>query len=275
MSEQKRPLEERAKNAILRNALMRWESAMVLAGTGLLTFVTAFDMFGTGAVPPWAVLLAGGAAYGGLAWSSFKDDKSNARIVADMLREDYDPREIEHPKLREYIGQALDYRGRITTQINEIEAGPMRIQLESMASQFDDWIEEIYDLAERLDVYIKQKSYLDEQRDAAESRIGRLLERRMSGRNDSITEDIDQNISSLQQQIETIKSLNSTMKRAQLRLENTLTAMGTIYPQTLLLDAKDIDSGRYRRLQQDIKDEVDELADVLYAMDEVYSEQAL
>ncbi len=271
MSEQKQPLEKRAQNAILRHALMRWESAMVLAGTGLFTFLTAFDMFGTGAIPPWAVLLAGGAAYSGLAWSSFKDDKTNAEIVAGMLREDYNPREISDPRLQAYVNEALDYRTRITTQINEIDDTSFKIQLEMMASQFDDWIAEVYDLAGRLDLYLKQKRYLDEQEDAADKRIDKLVQRRLNRNNQDITDDIDQNLAALQQQLATIRSLKDTMKRAQLRLENTLTAMGTIYPQTMLLDAKDIDSSRYRRLQQDIRDEVDELADVLYAMDEVYA----
>ena len=71
--------------------------------------------------------------------------------------------------------------------------------------------------------------------------------------------------------MKTIETLEYTMERARLRLDSTVTSMATIYPQTLLLDAKDIDSSRYRRLEHEIQEEVTELADVLYAMDEVYS----
>jgi hypothetical protein len=49
------------------------------------------------------------------------------------------------------------------------------------------------------------------------------------------------------------------MERARLRLENTLTAMSTIYTQTMLVGAKDIDSGRARRLRDEIAEEVNEL----------------
>ena len=61
------------------------------------------------------------------------------------------------------------------------------------------------------------------------------------------------------------------MQRAELQLETTMTALGTIYSQTMLVGAKDIDSGRAKRLRQDIDSEVSELDDVLLAMDEVYA----
>ena len=63
------------------------------------------------------------------------------------------------------------------------------------------------------------------------------------------------------------------VSRARLRLENTITAMATIHSQTMLMSAKDIDSGRAQRLRQEIADEVVELSDILVAMDEVYTTQ--
>jgi hypothetical protein len=65
--------------------------------------------------------------------------------------------------------------------------------------------------------------------------------------------------------------LDNTIQRAELQLENTLTPLGTIYSQTMLVDAKDIDNGRARRLRQEIDEEVNELNDVLLAMDEVHT----
>ena len=46
--------------------------------------------------------------------------------------------------------------------------------------------------------------------------------------------------------------------------------MGTVYSQLLLMDAKDIDSGKYQRLQDDIAEEVKGLREIADAMDEVY-----
>jgi hypothetical protein len=61
------------------------------------------------------------------------------------------------------------------------------------------------------------------------------------------------------------------MERAQLQLETTLSSLGTIYSQTMLVGAKDIDSGRAKRLRQEISEEVVELDNILVAMDEVYA----
>ena len=61
------------------------------------------------------------------------------------------------------------------------------------------------------------------------------------------------------------------MDRAELQLEHTLTAMGTIYSQMLLVGAKDVDSGRVKRLREEVADEVQGLQDVLDSMDEVYA----
>lgn len=61
------------------------------------------------------------------------------------------------------------------------------------------------------------------------------------------------------------------MKRAGLQLDNTLAALGTLYAQVQVIDSKDMDSARARRLRDEIHDEVAELQDTILAMDEVYS----
>jgi hypothetical protein len=67
-----------------------------------------------------------------------------------------------------------------------------------------------------------------------------------------------------------LEQLGNDMQRGELRLEHTLTAMGTIYSQLLRVRAKDVDSGRASRLREEVADEVHGLQDVLDSMDEVY-----
>ncbi len=70
-------------------------------------------------------------------------------------------------------------------------------------------------------------------------------------------------MASKERQLATLEKLEDTIQRAELQLENSYTFLATIYSQTMLVDAKDIDSGRSRRLRQEISDEVDELQDML------------
>lgn len=272
MSDAREALEQRAQRAMIQHALMRWESALALAGSVLVPFLlTIFDSNIAG-LPNATWFGLGMVAYAALAWSSYSDPKTGHEVVESLLREDFDPAHVRSPLLRSKIEEALGYRSRITELIKERDDSALKVQLESMASQFDEWIEEVYDLARRLDEYEDERNQLMDGYFSAEKRIKSLKERRRRVKDEQVKDDINKNIASMQRQRATIESLENTMERARLRLENTITAMATIYPQTLLLGAKDIDSSRYRRLQADIANEVDELADVLYAMDEVYSE---
>ncbi len=69
------------------------------------------------------------------------------------------------------------------------------------------------------------------------------------------------------------RALQSTIERGKLQMDQTLSSMGTVYSQLLLMDAKDIDSGKYQRLQDDIAEEVKGLREIAEAMDEVYQKQ--
>jgi len=86
-----------------------------------------------------------------------------------------------------------------------------------------------------------------------------------------VRQQIETTLAGIGRQLETLDNLEDTIQRAELQLENTLANLGTIYSQTMLVDVKDIDSGRARRLRQEIVEEVTELSDMLLAMDEVYA----
>ncbi len=268
-------LEERTQRAMLQYALMRPEQALLLAFATLFPTIMSAGGWQVGPIPNFVWLIGGLVAYGALAWSSYTDPKMGARVVKELLEDDYDPGKIKNEQLQAKVTEALDYRARLTELIEERGDSALKVQLESMLSQFDDWIEEIYDLALRLEDYESEKARLVKSYVSAEKRLKELQQRRKRVHDEKVREDIDNNIASRERQMDTIKSLDNTMERAKLRLENTVTAMSTIYSQTLLLSAKDIDSDRYSRLQQEIADEVDELSDILYAMDEVYNESDL
>ena len=271
MQEEKEALEARVQRALLQYALMRPESAGVLAFSFLLTFVLSlFDasLFG---IPNITWFIVGLVSYLALAYSSYTDADIAHKVVESLLRDDFTPGDINDEVLRGHLEEALDYRSRITDLITARPDGALKVQLQSMASQFNEWIEEIYLMATRLDEYRAERQRLHNGFVKAEQQNKEYRRRLERVRDAKLREDLERNIENNNRQIKTIQSLEATMERAKLRLEDTITAMATIYPQTLLLDAKNIDSNRYDRLQQEIADEVNELGDVLYAMDELYA----
>jgi hypothetical protein len=267
-SKARESLEQRARRAMLEHALFRWESAVLIAVAILMT------AFGSGVVPfipSWAWLVAGLAAEGALVYSSYTDPETGRKVVARMLQDEFRPERLKDRELQRQVEQALDYRSRITAAIKERRESVLKDNLTSTARQIDDWLENIYSLAQRLDRYQQEEGILERDRLRARQRIEQLDEQLKAELDPRVRAQIEQTRDGLERQIRTIDTLENTMARAELQLESTLSSLGTIYSQTMLVGAKDIDSGRAKRLQQDISEEVHELDGILVAMDEVYS----
>lgn len=261
-------LEKRAQRAILQYAFFRPESAVVIALTILLSF---FAPQYIQTMPWWAWLAGGLTGEAALIYSSLTDASAHRRIVARMLKDEFHPERLSDPWLQQQVQEAFDYRSRITAAIRERRDSVLKDHLADTASQLDEWLEEVYGLAQRLDRYKRERDLHLRNRQRAQARLEELESQLANEEAPAVRREVQYNIDSLRRQLEAINQLENAMERAHLRLENTITAMGTIYTQTMLVGAKDIDSGRARRLRQEIGEEVNELGDVLSAMDEVYA----
>lgn len=261
-------LEERAQKAMIQHAFFRWESAVVIALTLLLTvFGSNLSEF----VPNWVWLLSGIIAEAALVYSSYTDPETGRKVVAEMLQDEFQPERLNDKDLQEKMEEAFDYRSRITAAIKDRRESVLKDNLLETARQIDDWLENIYDLARRLDRYHSEREILLRDKHRAEASIRELEERFEADSDPVVKKQIEETIRVKRRQLETIESYDKTMERAQLQLETTLSSLGTIYSQTMLVGAKDIDSGRAKRLRQDIAEEVQELDNILISMDEVYA----
>jgi hypothetical protein len=264
-------LEERAKKAILEKSIYRWENAAVISLSLLLaSFDGLFDMIPL--VPWWGWLVGGTVAAGALFYSSLTDPQTAAQAVSEMLRDDFRPEKLKDKRLQAKINEALSYHTRIAQTVQERGEGSMiGGELTQVLERMDEWIEEVYGLAERLDRYRQDSGTLGANRQRATVRLAELQQRRKGEGNAKVREELDKNIESLQYQLQTLNAIDETMQRAELLLDNKLTAMGTIYLQSTLAGVKEIDSGRAKRLQQEIASEVQEMDDILVTLDEVYA----
>jgi hypothetical protein len=89
-------------------------------------------------------------------------------------------------------------------------------------------------------------------------------------RQEAVRQELEKTVAAKEAQRDTLKNLRETMTKAQLQLENTISAMGTVYMQVVLLGAKDVESDRAQRLQADMTEQIYALEDISQAMDEVY-----
>lgn len=268
MSRAREVLEKKAQRAILQEAFLRWESAIVISLTLLMA---VFGGSVVDFVPWWGWLLGGAIAEAGLVISSVSDPEFGRRVVADLLHREFKPERLKDKALQQRMSEALDYRGRIEKAIRERDDTMLKDELSQTASQIDDWLENIYDLATRIDRYQQERAILERDRNRTEQRVTQLRAQLAQEPDMRVQAQIQATLEGMERQLSTLDSLHATIQRARLQLENSLVHLGTIYSQTMLVDAKDIDSGNARRLRQEIKDEVGELNDMLLAMDEVYT----
>jgi len=264
-------LEKRAGRAILIRAVYRWESAVIIAVTVGLALLTL-----TGVIPAlfgifqwWFWLILGALGEIGLVWSSVKEPAFRAKAVAEMFRENFKAREIHDPALRSRVDKALEYRDKIDEVITRSREGVMRDHLADVSGGITQWMENVYRLAQRIDAY-EADDTLRQDMQGVQPAIESLKKRLALEDDETVKRQISQTIAQKQIQRDNLLKLQNVMEQAQFQLESTITAMGTVYSQMMLLGARDVAAGRAQRLQQDITDQVQALQDVVHTVDEVY-----
>jgi hypothetical protein len=257
---------ERVKRALVMNAITDWRGGIVLAIAILLAFFGP-DLFP--AVPWWAWLAGGGAAWGAIVWSILNDEKVAAQVAADLLKQKYEPTAIKSGDMRDKLIKAFEYRSQIAAAIARARTGVLRDHLEQTASEVDDWIGGLWEVARRVDTFETDRT-IQQDLQSVPVTVRNLEARLRTDPNADVRQQLEGTLASRRAQLESLQALQQANERGKLQIDQTLSSMGTVYSQLLLLDAKDIDSGKYQRLQDDIAEEVKGLRDIAEAMDEVY-----
>jgi hypothetical protein len=260
-------LERRAFRAMFSYAFFRWESALTIALTIILVFL--FPKF----FPWWQWwywLILGVVVEILIIWTSLSDVETSQKVVAEMFRQEVDIRALRDKRLRERLEKALEYRLRLDTLVQPGEEGVLREHLRDTTAGVTEWIGSIFNITRRLDAYRADKMIQQDMRSVSLA-IQNFKKRLEMEEDEAVRAQMRETIRSKEAQWENLQKLQNTMEKAELQLENTLAALGTLYTQLQLIGAKDVDSGRTQRLQGDIAGQIASLQDITEAMDEVYT----
>ncbi len=253
---------------LLASAMLRWETLVTLMVT-IILFLFVQDV----SLPfmewqPWYWLALGGLAEAVLVASTLNDPEATEQALAEDFEREYDLRNIHNRVSRERLRDAFEYR-RNMLKLADVARGSMRTRQRTLISGINDWIAHMYNLATRIDHF--------ENNDLAARDLQQVprkiasVRRRIGSESDGHTRrDLEQQLKLLQRQLVSLEASASIIKRAEIQLESTLSALGTVYAQMSLLGAKDSDGARGQRLGIEIKDEIDKLQDTIDAMDEVH-----
>jgi hypothetical protein len=260
-------LQQKAHGTLIQYAIFRVESAVIIAMALILTFVYPRPFVWW---PRWGWLLLGIVALGVIVYSSLTDADANAEILLSVFQEQFNPRAIADKDLRQKVESALEYQRRIEAQVRQQESGLIRDRLDDTAGQITAWLSSIYQIATRLDVY-RGDDLLARERAALPQEIDRLMAQRRNENNPKVQEQLDSVITSKRNHWQSIRALDTRMEEASLQLDQSLTALATIYSQVQLIDAQSVGSGRTERLQADIREQVARLNDLVNSINDVYN----
>jgi hypothetical protein len=259
-------LPREARAAIVQYAFFRWENAVVLAGTILLTALVKkpFPWW-----PWWGWPLLGLLGMGAIVVSSITNAEFNSRMLLRIFQAPFNLRRIQDTGLRAEVQSALEYQRRIFEKARRGSSSVLWDRAEDTANQLNDWIRNIYRLAIRLDTHLRDALLQQEQNNVPQE-LEALQARRGSEENPAVLKQLEEVLQGKEKQWQTLKALETRMKQAGLSLEQTLTALATIDSQVQLIDAEDVRSGRSERMREDIREQILRLDDLVSSINEVY-----
>lgn len=262
-------LQKEAQSLLIQYALFRWENAVIIGGAMVLTFLYRRPLPGW---PAWGWLLLGVIGVGVIVYSSLTDRDANAKILVDLMQQEFNAKEVRDEKLRQDVEKGMEYQRRIEQLIQSQRPGILRDRLEDTAGQLTDWVANIFALAKRLDAY-KQDSLLARERATVPKEVETLEARLKLEGNEQIRQQMGEVVAGKRTQLEALQALHTRMHQAQLQMDQSLTALATVYSQVRLVDAQDIASGQTERLRADIQEQVNRLNDLVASINDVYNYQ--
>jgi len=267
-------LERRARRAIFWHALLRWESAVIIALTLVIfAFLALLSLVpGSSFSFVWALVALGIGLLteATVFYSSITDEEENAQVVATLLRAQYKPKHLRSRKRKAQLNKALEYQALIIGTVQRTREGVLHDRLARATEPVDDWIDAIYRLAARLDVYDQNQVIKRDLRSVPVS-IENFKNRLAEEDDPAVQKTLRNTVADKERQWEYLSHLQNTMERAEYQLESTLAALGTVYAQLQAIDVRGAEKGRAERLRQDIDEQVAQLQDLGEAMDEVYA----
>jgi hypothetical protein len=268
-------IEREAQRAIFEHALIRVENAVILAGAILLAFFLPNPL--PGALPWWGAwtwLLLGAAGVAAMVFSSIKDPQEREKAVERLFREKYNVNGLRDRALKDKLKKAEDYHVQIKSAITGQKDGILKERMQRTTGEIYDWIGNMVRLARRLDSY-RGDPIIKGDREGLRESIP-ALESRLQRENDPrVRQQLETTLADQRRLEDNIAELDNRMQRADLQLDSSLAALGTVYSQILLVGSKEVDSDRAERLSADIANEVTSLQDVVDSINEVYDYRTL
>ncbi len=239
------------------NLSPRWQSWLKNLGWYLLTLfvlIVLFTFLRSFIILPalWLV----GLVWGGILAYQF----------SRLMFEDGDPA-ITEARLQGYLDQAQAYRRKIEAAIQATPGEASRTHLARLTGPVEQWTEAIHRLVQRLNDLSQDDLLRRDLKDVPKA-IADLEKRLAAETDEAIRQQLERTLTNRRKQLESLEGLQSMMRRSEIQIESTLSALGTIYSQ-ILTGQSTSEVADYGQLATEVDEEVRQLEDQLAALREV------
>ncbi|MBN1217981.1 MAG: pentapeptide repeat-containing protein [Anaerolineae bacterium] len=174
---------------------------------------------------------------------------------------------LANKTLQLHLDKALAYQDQINRMLQVTADEAIGSRLRDLARQVDEWTGAIEDLARQVDQY-QQNTLLQHDLESVPQYIADLEDRLARETNEATRAELQRTLTNRQNQLASLERLKNMMSRAEIQIESTLSALGTIYSQMLTGQSTN-HVADYGRLSAEVDEEVRTLQDQLEALEEV------
>lgn len=175
--------------------------------------------------------------------------------------------QVTDTTIRAHLERARAYQAQIEKIVRAADDNVARGRLQELGVQMTEWVKAIEGLARRIENF-QQNSLIHQDLSTVPKAIEDLEARLAGEQDDDIRAQLERTLTSRKNQLVALEKLRRTMHQAEIQIESTLSALGTIYSQLLTGQSTDYVAD-YSRLSAEVDEEVRTLQDQLEALEEV------
>ena len=252
----------------------------LLAGAGYPWFLWPVGIWGTAVfMHLWATIMGGEQAQPGRAERRTERRAERRAARRERIAQKWMGKRPERPERSErpepatstviqaHLDKARTYKKQIDALVKATSDSRTQMPLQDLARQVEVWTQAIETLVKRVDSY-QQNSLIQHDLATVPQSIEKLEAQLAQETDEATRTELVRTLANRKNQLAALQQLQNMMKRAELKIESTLSSLGTIYPQ-LLTSQSTNHVADYSRLSEEVDEEVRTLQDHLEALEEV------
>jgi hypothetical protein len=174
---------------------------------------------------------------------------------------------LSNKTIQAHLDKALAYKEQIDHLIQATSNRKATARLKDLAGQVSQWTQAIEELAWQVDRF-QQNTLIRQDLESVPKSIEELETRLADETNEATRTELERTLTNRKNQLASLERLQNTMNRAEIQIESTLSALGTIYSQILTGQSTN-HVADYSHLSAEVDEEVRTLQDHLEALEEV------